>query len=135
MTWCAISSVCPPARPIRSTCRRPPFCSADRLVIYDHVKHRLLVVVHSRSADPQSEATAEAQAASDEIVARLRRPLPLRPAPTEPSPQASIEEFASACSRETYEAAVTAARNTSRGRYLSGGPLTAHPAAHAGQTL
>ena len=57
------------------------FLLCDRLVIYDHVKHRLLVIAHAPTRTQAPWGTHEAQAALDEIAARLRRPLPPGAAP------------------------------------------------------
>lgn len=95
------------------------FLLCDRLVIYDHVKHRLLVITHARSTEMQPIAHREAEAAMDEMIARLKRPLPTAfthsPAhhPTSPSPP-----FESAFSREAYEAAVHKAKE-----YIASGDI------------
>jgi anthranilate synthase component 1 len=79
------------------------FMICDRLVVYDHVKHRLLVIAHSRS-DPAS--ADEARAALDEMVARLRRPLP-SPAPAQSREDGDDSgEFESRFSQADYEEAV-----------------------------
>ncbi|MBC7237413.1 MAG: anthranilate synthase component I [Chloroflexi bacterium] len=81
------------------------FLLADRLVLYDHVKHRLLVIAHARA--DSAESRREAEAALDEMVARLRRPLPTLSSPLpSPSLMAEPEPLQSAFDRAAYEEAV-----------------------------
>jgi anthranilate synthase component 1 len=59
------------------------FLLADNLVIFDHVRHRLLVLANCRLEDTSSTGSGQAHLAAyadaiariDQIVARLRRPL------------------------------------------------------------
>jgi anthranilate synthase component 1 len=51
---------------------------ADSLVIFDHVKHRLLVVVNAHIERDPGSAYAAATAKIDVIISRLRQPLRLR---------------------------------------------------------
>ena len=94
------------------------FLLCDRLVIYDHVKHRLLVVAHARSSEGGEGSPREAEAAIEEMVARLRRPLPTlvetpkRGASTEPA------DFDSSFPRQDYEAAVHKAKE-----YIASGDI------------
>ena len=92
------------------------FLLCDRLVVYDHVKHRLLVIAHADGSN--GSAIAEAEAAIDEMAARLRRPLPASQAPTEPSRSAKVPEFESAFGREAYESSVRAAKE-----YITAGDI------------
>lgn len=88
------------------------FLLADRLVIYDHVKHRLLIVAHARVGQGQSADRAAlegAEAAIDEMAARLRRPLPA-PSSPEGDPPAEPEPFRGAFSQEAFEEAVRRAQ-------------------------
>jgi anthranilate synthase component 1 len=48
---------------------------ADNLVIFDHVRHRLLVLANCRLEGDTTAAYADAAARIDQIVARLRKPL------------------------------------------------------------
>jgi anthranilate synthase component 1 len=80
------------------------FLISDRLVIYDHARHCLLAVAHADPSDAGS--VREAEAALDEMVARLKRPLPTPRAPAGGAPELAEEEFASAFSREDFEDAV-----------------------------
>jgi anthranilate synthase component 1 len=48
---------------------------ADNLVIFDHVRHRLLVLANCRLEGDTTAAYADAIARIDRLVARLRRPL------------------------------------------------------------
>ncbi|MHB1293918.1 MAG: anthranilate synthase component I [Anaerolineae bacterium] len=82
------------------------FLLCDRLVVYDHVRNRLLLVVHSRGEEGRQ--IGEAEAALDEMEARLRRPLP--PERPEPTPVAAPDPFVSAFSREAFEEAVRRAQ-------------------------
>jgi anthranilate synthase component 1 len=83
------------------------FLLCDRLVIYDHVKHRLLVVAHA-PAEGSGAGEAAAQAALDEMVARLKRPLP-QPA-SWPKAMPPAEECISAFGREAFAQAVMRAK-------------------------
>ncbi|MEA3335417.1 MAG: anthranilate synthase component I [Chloroflexota bacterium] len=51
------------------------FLLADNLVIFDHVRHRLIVLANCRLEGDLTAAYADAIARIDQIVARLRRPL------------------------------------------------------------
>jgi anthranilate synthase component I len=90
------------------------FLICDRLAIYDHVKHRLVVVAHAIDFD--AESAREAEAALDEMAARLKRPVPDRPRGA-----ASIGDaapFVSAFSQSAYEEAVGAAKG-----YIASGDI------------
>ena len=86
------------------------FLLCDRLVIYDHVKHRLLVVAHARMSEAGAEMRGEADAAIDEIVARLRRPLPAESMPPSTNSPVEVDESESAFSRQDFEVAVSRAK-------------------------
>ena len=51
------------------------FLLADNLVIFDHVRHRLIVLANCRLEGDLTAAYADAIARIDQIVARLRKPL------------------------------------------------------------
>jgi anthranilate synthase component 1 len=51
------------------------FLLADNLVIFDHVRHRLLVLANCRLEGDATAAYADAIARIDQLVARLRKPL------------------------------------------------------------
>ena len=55
---------------------------ADNLVVFDHVRHRLIVIANMRVENDHRAAYADAVARIDQIVADLRRPLtpPVTPA-------------------------------------------------------
>lgn len=91
------------------------FLVCDRLAVYDHVKHRLLLVAHARSADPADPSRREAEAALDELAARLRRPLSAVPVATA-APAEDVS--ASAFSRAAYEEAVRRAKE-----YIAAGDI------------
>ncbi|MHB1317171.1 MAG: anthranilate synthase component I [Anaerolineae bacterium] len=88
----------------------------DRVVACDHLKHRLLVMVHERPADTRAAARMEAESAMDEILECLAGPLP----PAEPAviATAAIPPMQSAFSREAYEQAVRKARE-----YIAAGDI------------
>ena len=92
------------------------FLLCDRLAIYDHVKHRLLVIAHARPSS--EESMDEAEAAIDEMVARLRRPLPTRTLSLSPDTKCEPEGFGSAFSQEAYEEAVRKAQE-----YIASGDI------------
>jgi len=79
------------------------FMICDRLVIYDHVKHRLLVIAHADADDAVSRR--EAEVALDEMTARLRRPLPA-PAPIQTPGASAPEPFRTAFTQDAFEEAV-----------------------------
>ncbi len=80
------------------------FLLADRVVLYDHVKHRLLVIAHAQAGSDESRQ--EAEAALDEMIARLRRPLPSSSAGDLHAAPAPEEALESAFERAAYEDAV-----------------------------
>ncbi|MFO7697773.1 MAG: anthranilate synthase component I [Anaerolineae bacterium] len=88
----------------------------DRVVAYDHLQHRLLVMVHERPAGSDAEALAEAQGAMGEILECLAGPLPQAEPPI-PAPLI-IPPMQSAFSQEAYEEAVRQARE-----YIAAGDI------------
>ena len=80
------------------------FLLCDRLVVYDHVKHRLLVIAHAQPSNPESLRTAEASI--EEMIARLRRPLPRRPTAADDSPETNVGDYDSSFTREAFEESV-----------------------------
>jgi anthranilate synthase component 1 len=84
------------------------FLLCDRLVLYDHVQRRLLVIAHARSSS--TESLAEAEATLDEMVARLRRPLPAGPAPSVKETAPEPANMESAFDREAFEASIRKAK-------------------------
>ena len=92
------------------------FLLCDRLVVYDHVKHRILLIAHSPHPHASPLGTHEAQAALDELTARLRRPLPPGAALEGSDPLSEPEPFTATLARTEYEDAVrTAKEHISRG--------------------
>jgi anthranilate synthase component 1 len=92
------------------------FLLCDRLVVYDHARHRLLVIAHALDTDAQS--MREAEAALDEMVARLGRPLPIRPAAQDGTTRRPKDGFQSAYSQQAYEAGVRKAKE-----YIAAGDI------------
>ncbi len=82
------------------------FLLADNLVIFDHVKHRLLVLANARLEGDITAAYADAVARIENIVAQLARPL-IPPELPDVSDSASWE---SNKSQEEYEAMVRRAK-------------------------
>jgi len=82
------------------------FLFCDRLVVYDHLKHRLLLVAHSRSREADTVYRHEAEAALDEMAARLKRPLPSGPPLRLESATVEGSDYESAFPRERFEKAV-----------------------------
>jgi anthranilate synthase component 1 len=93
------------------------FMLCDRVVLYDHVKHRLLAIAHAREGDASSRE--EAEAALNEMEARLRRPLPARfTMPDQPAGGGAAAEFESAFTQDAYEDAVRTAKE-----YIAAGDI------------
>lgn len=57
----------------------------DTLVIFDHVKHQVLVLANAHNSGDPRAAYDEAISRIEAIVARLRQPLPTLPTPTPPA--------------------------------------------------
>jgi anthranilate synthase component 1 len=88
----------------------------DTLVVFDHVRHRLLVVANAR-VPPESDLDAaynEAIGQLDGIEQRLRAPLPPVPAP----PGESGGDVTSNMTQEQFEAAVRKAKD-----YIAAGDI------------
>jgi len=94
------------------------FLLCERLVIYDHVQHRLLVVAHTRGSEADAASVREAEAAIDETMARLRRPLPALSPPSVGELGDSEKPWDTAFSREAFEEAVRRAKE-----YISRGDV------------
>ncbi|HSN76522.1 MAG TPA: anthranilate synthase component I [Anaerolineae bacterium] len=97
------------------------FLLADNLVIFDHVRHRLLVLANCRLEGDLTAAYADAIARIDQIVARLRRPLVVPEAPNvvgggrarsgdRPEQSGISPEWQSNVSEERFEAMVLQAK-------------------------
>jgi anthranilate synthase component 1 len=86
------------------------FLFCDRLVVYDHLKHRLLLIAHANSAETGSASQREAEATLDEMEARLRRPLPASAGSGMPERPQQDVSFESAFSRESFQEAVRTAK-------------------------
>jgi anthranilate synthase component 1 len=93
------------------------FLLADVLVIFDHVMHRLLVVANAHIDGNAGQAYHNAVAKIDAIVALLRQPLAVSPAPI---PEQSVKEKAwkSNFEQEEFEAAVRQAKD-----YITAGDI------------
>jgi len=93
------------------------FLICDRLIVYDHVKHRLLLIAHSEAELGEKASRRETEAALDELAARLRRPLPEAPPPLG-NPPMSGGSLTSAFSRPAFEEAVRRAQE-----YIAAGDI------------
>jgi len=82
------------------------FLICHRLVVYDHARHRLLLIAHS---DGTADSRYAAEAALDEMTARLKRPLPRAGAKSRPG-GAAKPEYCSAFSQSAFEDAVRRAK-------------------------
>jgi anthranilate synthase component I len=82
------------------------FMIVDTLVMFDHVKHHLLILSNARNEGDPAAAYEAAVARIDAIYTRLRAPLPIIPENL-PTPDT---EFISNKSREEYEAMVLQAK-------------------------
>ena len=92
------------------------FLLADDLVVFDHVRHRLLVISNAH-VDPNGDVTVAYQQAVthiDALVQRLSQPLPV---PRQPSVRES-SELSSNFSRERFEDAVRTAKE-----YIAAGDI------------
>jgi anthranilate synthase component I len=83
------------------------FMITDTIVIFDHMLQKIKVVSNALVDGPPEKAYQEALAKIDQIIARLRQPVP--PRPQQPS---SIEQLTltSNFSKEAYEAVVERAK-------------------------
>ncbi|MGH2543732.1 MAG: anthranilate synthase component I [Ardenticatenaceae bacterium] len=79
----------------------------DTILIFDHVKHRLLVIANAHVEEGSSAAAYdEAVSKIEAIVERLRRPLPALPVP----PGETRGDFVPSVSRERFEQNVRLAK-------------------------
>jgi anthranilate synthase component 1 len=90
------------------------FLLADNLVIFDHVRHRLIVLANCRLEGDLTAAYADAIARIDQIVARLRRPLALPETPN----VLSSEPWQSNFTEERFEGMVQQAKE-----YIAAGDI------------
>ena len=93
------------------------FLLADTLVVFDHVMHRLLVIANAHVDGNARQAYHDAVAKIDAIVALLRQPLGVSPAPI---PEQSVKEktWKSNFEKELFEAAVRQAKD-----YITAGDI------------
>jgi anthranilate synthase component 1 len=82
------------------------FLLADNLVIFDHVRHRLLVLANCRLEGDVTAAYADAIARIEQIVARLRKPLVVPDTPN----VLGDTEWRSNFSQDRFEAMVLQAK-------------------------
>ncbi len=82
------------------------FMLPDTLVIFDHVRHRLILLANAHNLGDAAAAWDDAVRRLDELADILRRPLPAEAQPMQPLD----EEFTSNISRERFEDNVRAAR-------------------------
>ena len=99
------------------------FMLADTLVAFDHARQRLLIIANARIQGDTRAAYRRATARIDEIVARLRAPVPQPPptyTPESETPQSEPGEihFASNFSQAQFEANVRKAKE-----YIAAGDI------------
>lgn len=82
------------------------FMLPDTLVIFDHVRHRLILLANAHNQGDPDAAWEDANGRLDELAAILKQPLPVEDLPVQPLD----DEFTSNMSREKYEDNVRAAR-------------------------
>jgi len=80
----------------------------SRLVIFDHVKHQLMVVANAHTDGDVERAYDEATAAIDDIIERLQVPLADQPAPS--SDRLPTENWHANLSQEAFEEKVNTAK-------------------------
>ncbi|MCC7355537.1 MAG: anthranilate synthase component I [Anaerolineae bacterium] len=90
------------------------FLFADQLVIFDHVRHRLLVMTNARLEGDLTSAYAEAVSRVDALVARIRNPL----VPPAPAVTSDGNGWESNFTQAGYEAAVCRAKE-----YIAAGDI------------
>jgi anthranilate synthase component 1 len=83
------------------------FMFVDTLVIFDHVKHQLLVLANAHDTGDRDAAYDDAVRRIDEIVRALRKPLPPQPSP---AVNATEEEATASVTRPQFEAQVERAK-------------------------
>ncbi|MDX2079125.1 MAG: anthranilate synthase component I [bacterium] len=82
------------------------FLLPDTLVIFDHVKHQLIILANAHNTGDPAQAYQDAVDRIEAITATIRQPLPV-PQPT-PTPRG--EQMVSNISKETYEENVRRAK-------------------------
>lgn len=82
------------------------FMIADTLVIFDHVKHQVIVLSNAHNEGDPRAAYDAAVSRIDALVARLRAPLPTLPNGSEPSQDPLVSNF----TQPEFEAAVSKAK-------------------------
>ncbi|MCS7178147.1 MAG: anthranilate synthase component I [Anaerolineae bacterium] len=82
----------------------------DDMVIFDHVRHRLLVVAHARVDGNARSACAEAAERVERLIARLEQPMPEAPRRPPTPMEGPGLQWDSNCSQETFEAMVRRAK-------------------------
>ena len=87
---------------------------ADTLVVFDHVKHQLLIIANAHLDGDPTAAYAAATARIQHIVERLEQPLPHRLPPVVPSDAPWTSNF----TQEAFEAAVRRAKE-----YIAAGDI------------
>jgi len=90
------------------------FLLTDTLVIFDHVKHRLLVVTNAQLRDDPTAAYEAAVHKIETIVSRLRRPLSMPPTPLPGGANPWVSNF----EQTDFEAAVQKAQG-----YIAAGDI------------
>lgn len=80
------------------------FMFVDTMLVYDHVSHHIKIISHLRPEGDIDDEYARATAKIEEVVSRLREPLPPEPPPPEPTAAA---EFTSNFTPEEFKRGVS----------------------------
>jgi anthranilate synthase component 1 len=93
------------------------FLLADSLIIFDHVKHRLLIVANALIQDDPTAAYESAVRKIDAIVSRLHQPLTIAP-PSAAREKSQNDPWLSSFEQADFEAAVREAKE-----YITAGDI------------
>jgi anthranilate synthase component I len=83
------------------------FMVTDTMVIFDHMLQKIKVVSNARVDGPPEKAYEEATAKIEQMISRLRQPIPVLPPPSRPADPLSLT---SNFTREAYEQVVEHAK-------------------------
>jgi len=85
------------------------FLFTDTLLVFDHVKHKIMVVSNARVEESPSKAYDEAIKKIDAIVEKLKKPAKLKPLELDPE-TAAAPKITSNMTQKEYETAVSRAQ-------------------------